>query len=105
LLLRCPNLIEGQGGLAFESEGYVLFELRVNAALEVLRFNAEGPAGLIDRKAPGKVAKLNDNQRRGSSGGRFRRLTEWCAGGFASLSNGSSKTSVSPWMRRRSAES
>ena len=34
LLLRCPNLIEGQGGLAFESEGYVLFELRVNAALE-----------------------------------------------------------------------
>lgn len=24
----------------------------------VLRFNAEGPAGLIDRKAPGKVPKL-----------------------------------------------
>jgi len=64
LLLRCTNLIEGQGGLAFESEGYVLFELRVNAALEVLRFNAEGPAGLIDRKAPGKVAKLNGDQRR-----------------------------------------
>ena len=58
------DLIEGQGGLAFESEGYVLFELRVNAALKVLRFNAEGPAGLIDRKAPGKVAKLNGDQRR-----------------------------------------
>jgi transposase len=30
----------------------------------VLRFNAEGPAGLIDRKAPGGKPKLNDEQRR-----------------------------------------
>lgn len=30
----------------------------------VVRFNAEGPAGLVDRKAPGKVPKLNDAQRR-----------------------------------------
>ena len=30
----------------------------------VLRFNAEGPEGLIDRKAPGQRAKLNDEQRR-----------------------------------------
>ena len=30
----------------------------------VLRFNAEGPDGLIDRKAPGQRAKLNDEQRR-----------------------------------------
>ena len=29
----------------------------------VLRFNAEGPDGLIDRKAPGKSPKLNDRQR------------------------------------------
>ena len=29
----------------------------------VLRFNAEGPCGLIDRKAPGKARKLNDAQR------------------------------------------
>ena len=29
----------------------------------VLRFNAEGPDGLIDRKAPGKEPKLNDAQR------------------------------------------
>lgn len=29
----------------------------------VLRFNADGAAGLIDRKAPGKVAKLSDSQR------------------------------------------
>jgi len=30
----------------------------------VVRFNAEGPDGLIDRKAPGAAAKLNDAQRR-----------------------------------------
>ncbi|MDP6563511.1 MAG: IS630 family transposase [Alphaproteobacteria bacterium] len=29
----------------------------------VLRFNAKGPDGLIDGKAPGKPAKLNDSQR------------------------------------------
>ena len=30
----------------------------------VLRFNAEGPGGLVDRKAPGHPSKLNDRQRR-----------------------------------------
>lgn len=30
----------------------------------VVRFNAEGPPGLIDRKAAGRAAKLNDVQRR-----------------------------------------
>ncbi len=30
----------------------------------VLRFNAEGPEGLIDRKAPGKTPKLTARQRR-----------------------------------------
>ena len=30
----------------------------------VLRFNAEGPEGLLDRKPPGASAKLNDAQRR-----------------------------------------
>ena len=29
----------------------------------VARFNAEGPAGLISRKAPGKASKLDDAQR------------------------------------------
>jgi transposase len=29
----------------------------------VLRFNAEGPAGLLDRKAPGQAPRLNDNHR------------------------------------------
>jgi transposase len=30
----------------------------------VLRFNVDGPSGLIDRKAPGNQPKLNDRQRR-----------------------------------------
>src|SRR4051812_39760432 len=29
----------------------------------VLRFNAEGPAGLVDRKAPGQTTRLNDSHR------------------------------------------
>ncbi len=29
----------------------------------VLRFNSQGPAGLIDRKAPGQPSKLDDSQR------------------------------------------
>ncbi|HEY7577654.1 MAG TPA: helix-turn-helix domain-containing protein, partial [Acetobacteraceae bacterium] len=29
----------------------------------VLRFNAHGPAGLIDRKAPGQPSRLNDEHR------------------------------------------
>ncbi len=29
----------------------------------VLRFNAEGPAGLADRKAPGQAPRLNDSHR------------------------------------------
>ncbi len=31
----------------------------------VLRFNAQGPGGLIDRKACGPLCKLDDSQRRG----------------------------------------
>jgi putative transposase len=30
----------------------------------VMRFNAEGPAGLVDRKAPGPSPRLNEGQRR-----------------------------------------
>jgi transposase len=29
----------------------------------VLRFNADGPAGLVDRKAPGQAPRLNDTHR------------------------------------------
>src|ERR1022692_1805576 len=31
----------------------------------VLRFNAHGPDGLLDRKPPGQPSKLNDGQRQG----------------------------------------
>ena len=34
----------------------------------VLRFNTEGPGGLIDRKAPGKSPKLDDGQRLNRTG-------------------------------------
>jgi transposase len=34
----------------------------------VLRFNARGPAGLIDGKAPGNASKLNDAQRKTLAG-------------------------------------
>ena len=34
----------------------------------VLRFNARGPAGLIDGKAPGNASKLNDAQRKALAG-------------------------------------
>ena len=33
----------------------------------VLRFNAEGPSGLVDRKAPGNSPKLNEAQRQALS--------------------------------------
>ena len=32
----------------------------------VMRFNADGPAGLIDRKAPGQPSRLNDEHRAAS---------------------------------------
>ena len=34
----------------------------------VVRFNAEGPAGLLDRKAPGQPALLDDGHRRALAG-------------------------------------
>jgi len=51
----------------------------------VLRFNAEGPAGPIDREAPGKAPTLTPEQRAALAGG-WRPApnpgaTGWCAGG------------------------
>ena len=34
----------------------------------VVRFNADGPAGLLDRKAPGQPARLQDEHRRALAG-------------------------------------
>ena len=51
----------------------------------VLRFNARGPDGLIDGKAPGRQPKLDDPNvrrlRRSWRAVRRRRSMGWCAGG------------------------
>ena len=51
----------------------------------VVRFNAEGPDGLIDRKAPGKAPTLSVEQRtalaRVVEAGPEPGATGWCAGG------------------------
>ena len=51
----------------------------------VVKFNAHGPEGLIDRKPPGQPSRLTDAHRRpcwpSSMQGPFRRCTGWCAGG------------------------
>ena len=56
----------------------------------VLRFNASGPVGLINRKAPGDagsgrcrslMTRTAWRWRRGSNRGRHRTFTVWCAGG------------------------
>jgi putative transposase len=51
----------------------------------VLRFNVEGPDGLLDRKPPGQPSKLNNGQRQAIArmieSGPIRRFTAWCAGG------------------------
>jgi hypothetical protein len=50
----------------------------------VLAFNAAGPEGLIDGKAPGQVPLLNAEERaalrRIVEAGPIRRWTGWCAG-------------------------
>ncbi len=43
----------------------------------VLRFNASGPARLIDGKAPGKAPKLNDAQRQALAGVVERGVLNW----------------------------
>ncbi len=72
----------------------------------VLRFNAKGPDGLIDGKATGKAAKLNDRQLDKRSLGllradRFRRSTVSCVGAERTWRIGYSKSSAFRLMRRR----
>jgi transposase len=57
----------------------------------VLRFNAEGPEGLIDRKPPGASPKLNDAQRR-----TLCAIVE-----SGPMCSGSGKSSGSAWTRAR----
>ena len=53
----------------------------------VVRFNAHGPEGLIDGKAPGQPSMLNATIARpcwpSSRAAPFRRCTAWCAGGWS----------------------
>ena len=69
----------------------------------VLRFDALGPEGLIERKAPGQPARLNAAQRQALAEKveRRQRLTGWCAGGSRIWFSGSSRISASRWTRQR----
>jgi hypothetical protein len=71
----------------------------------VLRFNAHGPAGLLDLKAPGPQPKLNDAQRLALKeiveAGPIRPFMVWCVGGSSIWCNGCTKSSRSRSTRRR----
>jgi len=69
----------------------------------VLRFNAHGPDGLIDRKAPGQPSRLNDEHRaalaRMIEDGRLRSMAS-CVGASSIFAKGSSRSSASPSRNR-----
>jgi putative transposase len=71
----------------------------------VLRFNAYGPVGLIDRKAPGPPPRLNDEHRaalwRWSRTARSPPCMRWFAGGPSTCANGSGRNTRSPYRSRR----
>jgi len=70
----------------------------------VVRFNAEGPGGLIDKKAPGQPpllkAGIGAPWRRSSKTARSRRSMAWCAGGWWIWSSGCGRSSASRSPRR-----
>ena len=65
----------------------------------VLKFNADGPAGLIDRKAPGQAPRLNDAHRATLAAiiesGPIQLFMGSCGGGSSISANGSSRNSAS----------
>ena len=63
----------------------------------VVKFNAQGPDGLIDRKAPGQPPRSP----RSSRAARSRRFTGSCAGGSSISANGFSRNSASSSPSRR----
>ena len=71
----------------------------------VVRFNAEGPPGLVDRKAPGPSPRLNDEQRQRwrplLSAVRHPRRTAWCAGGWWTWCSGFGTSSRCRSARKR----
>jgi transposase len=59
-LLALAEIYEG----ASRSEAAAIGSVTLQIVRDwVMRFNAHGPAGLIDRKPPGQPARLNDTQR------------------------------------------
>ena len=70
----------------------------------VMRFNADGPAGLLDRKAPGQPALLNLAHRRALATmietGPIPPSMASCAGGWSIWRSGSGKSSRSRSRRR-----
>ena len=71
----------------------------------VVRFNAQGPDGLIDRKAPGQPSRLNDSHRAALGGdrsraARSRRSTASCAGGLSICASGCGRSSGSGIARQ-----
>ena len=75
----------------------------------VLKFNANGPDGLIDRKAPGQPSRLNEFTGRRwqprSRAGRYRRCMASCAGLLSISANGCGTSFGSASPSRHSAAS
>jgi Winged helix-turn helix len=71
----------------------------------VMKFNAHGPDGLFEKKAPGQPSKLKDIHRAALAKiieeGPIRRFTASCAGGSSISANGFSRSSVSRSPCRR----
>ncbi len=66
----------------------------------VVRFNALGPDGLIDRKPPGVPTRLKDTHRSALvmviEQGPILPFMAWCAGAWSIWSSGSGRNSGSP---------
>jgi len=71
----------------------------------VVRFNAEGPDGLIDRKPQVNARSSMTNSARHLRGwsrtAQSRLSTAWCAGGARIWRFGYSRSSAFPWKSRR----
>jgi len=71
----------------------------------VIRFNAEGPDGLIDRTSPGRTPILNDAQRAALAAAverlYFPPFIASCAGGLSISANGRTWNSGSRFPRTR----
>jgi Winged helix-turn helix len=71
----------------------------------VLKFNAHGPQGLLDRKAPGQPPRLSKSTvrrwRRSSRAVQSRRFTTSCDGGSSISVNGYTRNSTWLSLSRR----